>query len=292
MRSMTGFGEAESANERYRVAIVLRGVNHRFLDLALRLRDEQRGSEAALRELFATELERGRVEVGVEIQAVAERPAEVVIQRELVRAVHAACADLVADGLVTPTLTLGDLLRVPEAVRVRAGAHAWEAGDHDLLLAVTRRALAQFVAGRTHEGDKLDGILRERLRTLASLIEQLRLRRTMVAHEFGEALGRRLRELLDGRDLPPERLAQEVALLVDKSDVQEELDRLTSHLEHFLSVMAESGAVGKRLDFLMQEIFRELNTLGAKCRDTAMIRAMLDAKVVAEQLREQVQNVE
>ena len=292
MRSMTGFGEAEGTNERYSMSVVLRGVNHRFLDLVLRLRDEQRASEAGLRELFATELERGRVEVAVEIQAVAERPAEVVIQRDLVRALHTACADLVADGLVTPTLSLGDLMRLPDAVRVRAGAHAWEDGDHDLLMEVARRALRQFVAGRSHEGDKLEAVLRERLRALASLGERLRARREAVAQELGESLRRRLQELLEGRDLPPERLAQEVALLVDKSDVREELDRLSSHLEHFLAVMADAGGVGKRLDFLTQEIFRELNTLGAKSRDSDMIRAVLDAKVLCEQLREQVQNLE
>lgn len=289
---MTGFGEAEGSNQRYAMSVVLRGVNHRFLDLVLRLREEQRSSEAGLRELFSTELERGRVEVSVEIQAVAERPAEVVIQRDLVRALHAACADLVADGLVSPQLTLGDLMRLPDAVRVRAGAHAWEDGDHDLLMEVARRALAQFVAGRSHEGGKLEAVLRERLQTLAAVDQRLRTRREAVAHEMGESLRRRLQELLEGRDLPPERLAQEVALLVDKSDVREELDRLRSHLEHFLAVMAERGAVGKRLDFLTQEIFRELNTLGAKCRDTDMIRAVLDAKVLCEQLREQVQNLE
>lgn len=289
---MTGFGEAEGSNQRYAMSVVLRGVNHRFLDLVLRLREEQRSSEAGLRDLFSTELERGRVEVAVEIQPVAERPAEVVIQRDLVRALHAACADLVADGLVSPQLTLGELMRLPDAVRVRAGAHAWEDGDHDLLMEVARRALVQFVAGRSHEGGKLEAVLRERLETLAALDQRLRARREAVAHEMGESLRRRLQELLEGRDLPPERLAQEVALLVDKSDVREELDRLRSHLEHFLAVMADSGAVGKRLDFLTQEIFRELNTLGAKCRDTDMIRAVLDAKVLCEQLREQVQNLE
>ena len=289
---MTGFGEAEGANERYAIAVVLRGVNHRFLDLGLRLRDEQRSSEAALRELFATELDRGRVEVAVEIQPVAEHPAEVVIQRDLVRALHAACADLVAEGLVSPELTLGDLMRLPDAVRVRPGAHAWEDGEHRLLLDVARRALDQFVAGRSHEGAKLEVVLRERLRALAGLADRLRVRREAVAHELGESLRRRLQELLDGRDLPPERLAQEVALLVDKSDVREELDRLSSHLEHFQAVMADRGGVGKRLDFLTQEIFRELNTLGAKCRDSDMIRAVLDAKVLCEQLREQVQNLE
>ncbi|HEV3074682.1 MAG TPA: DUF1732 domain-containing protein, partial [Thermoanaerobaculia bacterium] len=110
--------------------------------------------------------------------------------------------------------------------------------------------------------------------------------------ESAAALRRRVSELLGGQPLDESRVAQEVALLADRGDVSEELDRLRSHLGHFRTVAAESGATGKRLDFLTQEIFRELNTLGAKCRNAAMVRAVLEAKALCEQLREQVQNVE
>jgi len=120
--------------------------------------------------------------------------------------------------------------------------------------------------------------------------------REAVASELAGGLRQRIRELLVAEDaagaLDENRLAQEVAILVDKSDVSEELDRLFSHLEHFREVMDEEGSLGKRLDFLTQEIFRELNTLGAKCRDSEMTRRVLDGKVLCEQIREQVQNVE
>jgi uncharacterized protein (TIGR00255 family) len=135
-------------------------------------------------------------------------------------------------------------------------------------------------------------VLSDRLGELEAAAARLADRRHQVARELGESLRRRLRELLAEHAVAEERLAQEVAVLVDRSDIVEELDRLASHCEHFRSVMAEREAIGKRLDFLTQEIFRELNTLGAKCRDAEMIRSVVDAKVLCEQLREQVQNVE
>jgi len=292
MRSMTGFGQAEDANRRHAVAVVLRGVNHRYLDLALRLREEHRASEAALRELLAGEIFRGRVEVAVEVSTLEDRPVEVGVNEDLVRALHAACRDLQAQGLLTAGLTVGDLARLPELLRVRQLPDVWDEADHALLLEVARLALRQFLNGREHEGGKLQAVLSDRLRELEAAAARLADRRHQVARELGESLRRRLRELLAEHSMAEERLAQEVAVLVDRSDIVEELDRLASHCEHFRSVMAEPEAIGKRLDFLTQEIFRELNTLGAKCRDAEMIRSVVDAKVLCEQLREQVQNVE
>ncbi len=292
MRSMTGFGQAEGSNRRHAVAVVLRGVNHRYLDLALRLREEHRASEAALRELLAEELYRGRVEVSVEATTLDDRPVEVSVDEDLVRALHAACRELQAQGLLTAGLTVGDLARLPELLRVRQLPDVWDGEDHALLLEVARGALRQFVDGREHEGGKLRAVLSDRLGELEQAAARLRGRRHQVTRELGESLRRRLRELLADQPVAEERLAQEAALLVDRSDIVEELDRLASHCEHFRAVMGEPEAIGKRLDFLTQEIFRELNTLGAKCRDAEMIRSVVDAKVLCEQLREQVQNVE
>ncbi|MGH9465224.1 MAG: endoribonuclease YicC domain-containing protein, partial [Thermoanaerobaculia bacterium] len=127
---------------------------------------------------------------------------------------------------------------------------------------------------------------------LEAQAEVLAARRAQVRDEFAAGLKRRLQELLVDRQIPEERLALEVALLVERSDVQEELDRLGAHLQHCRALLAQGGEVGRRLDFLAQEVQRELNTLGAKCRDVAMTEAVVEAKLLCEQLREQVQNVE
>lgn len=292
MRSMTGYGEAAGENARHAVSVSLKAVNHRFLDLQLRVGDELRASEGAVRDLISKEISRGRIEARVEVRPLSERRADVHVHLGIVRAAHAATHQLVEDGLVATGLAAGDLLRIPEAFRVEFAAEQWDADDHDLLLRVTREAVAQLVASRGTEGASLAAVLEEKTRALDEVVARLDALRGPVRDEIAATLRRRLAELLKGQPLDESRVAQEAALLVDRSDVSEEIDRLRSHLEHFRAVAREPGPSGKRLDFLTQELFRELNTLGAKCRNAEMTRAVLDAKVLSEQIREQVQNVE
>ena len=292
MRSMTGYGEASGRNARRSVTVALKAVNHRFLDVQLRLSDELRASEAALRELLARELVRGRIEARVEVRAAGQRESAVEVDGELVRAVHAAVRELLEAGVLSEGLTAGDLLRMPSAMRVASAAEGWDELDEELLLSIAAAAVAQLTAGREAEGAGLAAALEERLVGLDATVALLEALRGPALEESAAALRRRVSELLGGQPLDESRVAQEVALLADRGDVSEEIDRLRSHLTHFESIAAAGGATGKRLDFLAQEIFRELNTLGAKCRNAEMVRAVLEAKALCEQLREQVQNVE
>ena len=292
MRSMTGYGEASGENARHGVTVSLRAVNHRFLDLQLRLGEDLRASEAALRDLIAREVARGRLEARVEVRSVAERKATVQVHMGVIREAHAAIHQLVEAGLVERGLAAGDLLRLPEAFRVELEREEWGEEDGEMLLAVARDAVAQLVASRETEGASLIAAMEEKLKGIQEAVDWLDALRGSVREEIATALRRRLAELLGAQTLDEARLAQEVALLVDRSDVSEEIDRLRSHLEHFRGVTRETAAGGKRLDFLTQEIFRELNNLGAKCRNAEMTRAVLDAKVLCEQIREQVQNME
>ncbi len=292
MRSMTGYGESSGENARHGVSVSLKAVNHRFFDLALRLGDELRPSEQALRDLLGKEISRGRVEVRIELRPVAERKATVQVNMGVIREAHAAVHQLVEAGLVNHGLSAGDLLRIPEAFRVEVASDEWSAEDAELLLRVAGEAVHQLVGGREVEGANLAAVLEERIRALDVIVVRLDALRIPVREELGASLRRRLEELLTGQSVDEARVAQEVALLVDRGDVSEEIDRLRAHLEHFRTILRDTGPAGKRLDFLTQEIFRELNTLGAKCRNSEMTRAVLDAKVLCEQLREQVQNVE
>jgi uncharacterized protein (TIGR00255 family) len=292
MRSMTGYGEASGENARHGITVSLRAVNHRFLDLQLRIGEELRGSEAALRDTIGKEVARGRVEARVELRPIAERKASVQVNMSVIREAHVAVHQLVENGLIERGLSAGDLMRLPEAFRVELGVEEWSPEDEELLLRVTGEAVAQLVASRGKEGGSLGVVMEEKLRGVDDAVARLDALRGPVREEMAAALRRRLAELLGAHPLDETRLAQAAALLVDRSDVSEEIDRLRSHVEHFRAVMRESAAAGKRLDFLTQEIFRELNTLGAKCRNAEMTRAVLDAKVLCEQIREQVQNVE
>ncbi len=292
MRSMTGFGQAADEDERYRIRVVLRSVNHRFLDLVVRLRDGQRTSEPALRDLLSSHLSRGRVEVNVDVEPLGAAAVRVDLDAGAVETLSRALDGLLEEDIIESGLTAGDLIRHPQLLRVTEPESRWESEDEALLLEIASRALTELVQARETEGRKLAGALLERLEGLAGAGAELRSIASSSVQAAAAALRERLEALLGDRELDEGRLAQEVALLADRSDVTEELDRFGAHLEHFREVMASDGAVGKRLDFLTQEIFRELNTLGSKCRNAAMTRVVLDAKVLCEQLREQVQNVE
>lgn len=293
MQSMTGFGHAEVEIAGLRIVATTRSVNHRYLDLALRLKEDQRPQESALREHLGQRLARGRVEVSFEVEPLGQAPAEVEIDHGLATAVKEAAQSLVSAGVLDEGPTFGDLMRIPDVVRVRSQKVAWDDESKAALVRALDAALDQLLAARATEGAKLASVLEAHLEALGKLTDELRACAEAWPATAASHLRARLDTLLEGVDGPdPDRVAQEVALLADRSDVREELDRLGSHLEHFRSLMAKPGAIGKRLDFLAQEIFRELNTTGSKCRDATMTRLVLDGKSRCEQIREQVQNVE
>jgi uncharacterized protein (TIGR00255 family) len=289
---MTGYGQASGENESYRVAVSVRSVNHRFLDLAIRLAEDYREIESSVRRLLDERLERGRVDLRVAVDFLGDGGTEVTIDSEVVAGLLSAAAQIDAAGLSSKSLTTADLLNLPEVIRVRRRSVELAAADRELILEVASRALDRLVEMREHEGEQLGRILRARLETLTQLVARLSAERESVRSRLLETMRQRVEDLLEGKEITPDRLAQETALLAEKIDVQEELDRLTAHVEAFETSMASGEAIGRRLDFLAQEIHRELNTLGVKCRDAKMAQWVVDGKVTCEQLREQVQNVE
>ncbi len=292
MRSMTGYGRATDENERFRVTVSVRAVNHRFLDLVLRMPEGVREIEREVRSAVSEEFARGRVELRVGLDEVGTTEGSVCLDSRLVRELLDAIGQLEDERLEARQLTPADLLAVPDLVSVRREAASLEAEDRALVLDVVVAALRDAGTMRAEEGSGLERALASRLDELEALTGKLAARRQEVRDSLLAGARERLRELLDDVEVDEVRLAQEVALLAEKSDVQEELDRLGGHLGHVREAMKGEGALGRRLDFLAQEIHRELNTLGAKCRNLEMAQWVVDAKVSCEQLREQVQNVE
>lgn len=292
LSSMTGFGQAERQSARLRVAAAARSVNHRFLDVVLRLPEELRPLEGEVRTLVAERLGRGRVEVKVHAETLAGAPVEVELHREAAEALAEQVRELVRGGVLEGGLSAGDLLRLPDVVRLRSASSSWDEEDAALALEAVQAALEAVVAARREEGERLRRILDDRLDELAGWSEKLSRRRRDVRASLHEGLRERLLELLADSGLDERVVVQEAALLAERSDVQEELDRLDSHLAAFRETLAAGGVVGRKLDFLSQELHRELNTLGSKCRDAEMASAVVEAKLACEQIREQVQNLE
>ena len=295
MRSMTGFGRGAASGEGLEVVVRLRAVNHRNLDVVVRTGEELRPLENTLRERLARRLARGRVELQVELQRLATSGEGPRLDEGAVAGYVELRDRLLSSGVLnSDRLDLAELLRMPGVLAPDASDCSLSEGEQRVVFEALESALDQLEQARTSEGEKLAAALEERRLGLGTVQEDLAELRQGHAETLRAQLEERLEQLLEGRNgLPDEtRLAQEVVLLVDRSDVSEELDRLGSHLEHLEEILVAEGSIGKRLDFLAQEIFRELNTIAAKCRDSAMTRRVLDGKVLCEQLREQIQNIE
>ncbi len=292
MKSMTGFGEAFAENPRYRVSATLRSVNHRFLDLAVRLPDEYRSLEKLAGEIVRGELTRGRVELRIGVDSLQRRPVDVELRKDLLRQLLSELDALQSEDVAVGPAAAADLLRLPQVLTIRESPPDWTADDGELVRKAVTEALNHLVGAREVEGAGLLQVVLSRLDELGQLVDRLETRRRQVEVETIEVLRERVGRLLDDESLPQERLAQEAVLLVERSDVREELDRLAVHLEHFRALAEAEGPHGRRLEFLLQEIVRELNTTGGKCRDAEMGRDVVDGKVVCEQLREQLLNVE
>jgi uncharacterized protein (TIGR00255 family) len=285
--SMTGFAAVAAELPGVSLSVDLRSVNHRYLDLSIRLPDELRGQESALRERISAELRRGKVECRVSLARNAPGSASLAVSAERVEQVAKAAADVERHAPGAAPLTVAEILRWP-------GVLAEPTLAPDALAAIVHeqvgRALAELAASRAREGAKIAAALEERCAAIEAQVARVAPRIPALHAAYLDKLGARLREA--GVDPDQERLKQELALFATKIDVAEEVERLATHVTEVRRVLAAGGSAGKRLDFLMQELHREANTLGSKSVDAELSQASLELKVLIEQMREQVQNVE
>lgn len=295
MRSMTGFSRASGENQRVRLEVSIRTVNHRHLDISVRVPEELREFESSVRKAVAERLTRGRVEVRIDVLHLGGEEPQIEIEDDVVAALRQRIDEFSAKGWITPELSFMDLMKLPGAVRISSGSTEFGSEDAQLLTDTVGRATEGVVVARQTEGNSLKVVLEKLAAELSAVVTAVEETWQDVTADLPEKLRARMEELLQGTTpaLDDNRLAQEVAILAERGDVREELDRLRSHLEHLRDLVGQEGqAVGKRLDFLAQEIFRELSTLAAKFRDPEAVQRVIDGKLVCEQIREQVQNIE
>ena len=296
IRSMTGFASVDVEHPKVVLSVTLRSVNHRHLDLHVRLPNPLLALESRLRSQVQQQLARGRVELNVSAQFVQRANLEVEVNEALVERLSEALNRVRASGLSIADLTAGDLLHLPHAIDVRETAGDSEvAAQPDVIEVVTgavAQALDELVTMRSTEGEYLLADLDSRCALVSELIAKLE---TSAAHAQGvlEArLGERLKQLLGESELDQAVVAQEIVKFVGRSDIDEEIVRLKGHLVHWRTIVDDSLACGRRLDFLLQEMNREINTIGSKAEGLEVSKLIVSAKADLERLREQVQNVE
>jgi uncharacterized protein (TIGR00255 family) len=285
LRSMTAFASTEADTGHGTLSIELRSVNHRWLELGLRLPDELRSLEPAIRERVAARLARGKVDLGLRWKAAAGA-GEVAMDHDYVGRL-AEAAQALAPKFPQFRVEFTDLLAWPGVLLEReVDDEALRAAALDLLDA----ALSQLVATREREGGRLGGFIGDRLDGIERIVAEVRAHLPELRAALRARFDARLAELR--QPLDPGRLEQEVVLQLQRIDVDEELDRLSAHIVEARRVLGLREAVGRRLDFLMQEFNREANTLGSKAADAPTTNAAVELKVLIEQMREQVQNLE
>ncbi|HVS25794.1 MAG TPA: YicC/YloC family endoribonuclease [Burkholderiales bacterium] len=285
--SMTGFAVATRELTRGALNLELRSVNHRYLDVQLRLPEELRLLEPALREVIISGVTRGKVDCRLSLESAAGTPLAPQLNTELLQqlvemnlVVRAALPD-------ARSLSVADILRWPGLL----GSDSLSPEDlREPCVSLLHKALDELNATRRREGEKLKGLLLERIEKMERLVAEVAPRIPEIVAAYREKLGSRLSEALINRE--DDRIRQEFALFAAKIDVDEELTRLSTHLGETRQILEHGGAVGKRLDFLMQELNREANTLGSKSVDSGMSKVAMELKVLIEQMREQIQNIE
>jgi uncharacterized protein (TIGR00255 family) len=294
--SMTGFASVTRESEVGSVTVTVRAVNHRFLDLQVRLPSTYGALEPTIRTLVQQRIARGRVEMQVGVQAARVPQVDVELNEAFVAALRDAVDRARASGLVSGELAPGDLLRFPQALVIREPGPDQGAPAGDGARALIEETVAAAIAGlqqmRVREGTFLSADLEARQRGLAAQIERI-----AAAADDGRAavearLLRRIEELRVEASVEPALIAQEVVRFAARSDIAEEVVRFRAHLDHWARLAAAPEPCGRKLDFLLQEMNREINTIGSKAEGTAVAELVVHAKAELERMREQVQNVE
>jgi uncharacterized protein (TIGR00255 family) len=294
IRSMTGFAAVSREQEGERVNVTVKSVNHRFLDVQIKAPQALSAMDGRLRALIQRKLTRGRVEVSLGLERTAPLPRDIVLDEALLNQFVQVVESARARGLVSGQLTASDLLRIPQALEIRPRTE--QAGVSEglggLIEGVLEDALDALVVMRTTEGRFLSADLDGRLMTISTFTDELEAAAAMGQEDLTARLRERLAGLPSDLAGDPTALAQEVVRFVARSDVAEEIVRMRSHLEHWRTLAAGEEPCGRKLDFLLQEMNREINTLGSKADGGKATETVIAAKAELERLREQVQNVE
>lgn len=291
IHSMTGFGRGQGQANGMDITVELRSVNHRFFEYSSRLPRAFGFLDEKLKSFLQERIARGKVDVSVYIDVTDAPGAEVAVNRTLAQAYASAARELADVCGVPNDLTTRSLMQLPDVITVRRAAE-----DEDAVWAavrgVTEQALERFLAMREREGARMREDVLNRRRTLLEAVAFVEERSPQTVREHMDKVQTRMRELLDGAAVDEGRLLTEAGLIADRLAVAEETVRLRSHLDQLEALVNADEPVGRKLDFLVQEINRETNTIGSKSQDLSLTRRIVDMKSEIEKIREQIQNIE
>ncbi len=291
IRSMTGFGRGEAESRAWKVRAELKTVNHRFLDLSLRISRGFTSLEEPIRARLQEAFSRGRIEVSVHVDPKDTSVRQVHLDKGLLQGYLRAVEEIKDTVGAESSPAVNDYLQLPHLIEVGEPDVDWDELENAAARAV-REAAAQVQAMRQREGQRLAADLVSKSEQVLQLVDAMEQRSPQVVVNYQQRLLARLKELLNGVDAPEDRIAAEVAVFADRSSIDEEIVRLRSHIQQLHQSMDEDASVGRKLDFLLQEMNREANTIASKANDGELSRSVVNLKAELEKMREQVQNIE
>ena len=291
IKSMTGYGRARMTLNKRDITVEVRSVNNRYLDCTVKMPRMYTFAEDAIKQHVQKAISRGKVDVFISVDASAADVAKVTVNRELAAGYAAALRELSEVCGTEPHVTPEQLSRFPDVLTVTKADEDLETVSADLC-AVLDEALAAYNAMRAVEGQKLAEDILGRLSTIEDYTSQVEQRSPETVKEYREKLTARMQEVLQSTTIDPQRILTEAAIYADKVAVDEETVRLRSHVAQLRAMVDSDEPMGRKMDFLIQEVNRESNTIGSKCNDVEIARVVVGLKAEVEKMREQVQNVE
>lgn len=291
IKSMTGFGSNQISLLGYQVSCEVRGVNHRYFDINIRTSRRYNILEDRLKEEVKKYVSRGRIEITINIEKTGDIERTIKVDKGLVIAYYESLKDLAENLNISTNIEVIDLFKLPEAFSLEDVKE-----DIEALWSIVQKAVIGAMDGftemRTREGANLATDMLQRCNFVLSMVDRLEKRSPVVSIEYRDKLRSRLSEYIPGELVDEQRIIQEVAMFTDKASVTEELVRLKSHLSQFDHLLQADDAVGRKCDFLVQEMFREINTIASKSNDLEMNHTVVEVKAELEKIREQLQNIE
>ena len=291
IRSMTGYGRAEKIIDGREITVELRAVNNRYLDLNVKLPRVYGFAEDAVKSLVKANVNRGKLDMFITVNVTEDTSVKIALNKPVLEGYLAALKSIASDYGVRDDISVTALSRMPDVFVIEKQEEDEQKLTEDIL-SVVKEALVKFNAMREKEGAAMEADLRSRAKTVLALVEKVEARSPVTVSQYRERLENKLREVLEGRNIDESRILTEAAIFADKVAVDEETVRLRSHLSQLEQLLTFGGAVGRKLDFLLQEMNREANTIGSKGNDLEQTRSVVEIKAELEKIREQIQNIE
>ncbi len=291
LKSMTGFGRGEAADDKMKIMVEMKSVNHRYLDLGIKMPKKLNVYEAVVRNILKEYIQRGKVDIFITYEEFAGSSVRLKYNQALAQEYMAICRQMQEEFDLIPDTSVSMLARLPEVITME---QVTEDDEHmeGLLITALRAACESFVAAREKEGEQLKADLCSKLDHMLLLVQEVVERSPKVVQEYRQKLTDKVKELLADRSIEESRILTEVTIFSDKICVDEETVRLAAHIRNMKELLLKGGAVGRKLDFVAQEMNREANTTLSKCNDLETSGIAIELKTEIEKVREQIQNIE